>query len=79
MPTFDAYHIFRQRGEPHWSARLHRMVHDAPIPADEAVQCVATGLSCYVEVDGLQTAIEHLAQLGVTVNVQALEKGKRGM
>ncbi len=76
MPTFDAYHIFRQRGAPTWTARHHRMIFSDPIPADEAVQRVATGLSCYVEVDGLQTAIEHLAQLGVTVKIQAQGKGK---
>ncbi len=74
-----AYHIYKRQANEHWRARYHRMIFSDPIPADEAVQRVATGLSCYVEVDGLQTAIDHLAQLGVVVNVQALETGKRDM
>ena len=74
-----AYHIYRQPGEPNWRARYHQMIFSEPVPYDEAVQSVLGGHSCYVERDGLQTAIEHLAQLGVVVEVQAPTAGKRGM
>ncbi len=78
-PPVYAYHIYKRQANEHWRARYHRMIFSDPIPADEAVQRVATGLSCYVEADGLQTAIEHLAQLGVVVNVDTPGAGKRGM
>lgn len=77
MPTFDAYHIYKRPGASAWTARYHRMLFSDPLPADEAVQRVATGLSCYVVADGLQTAIEHLAQLGVVVETP--QTGKRGI
>ena len=73
-----AYHIHRRPGAPHWTARYHQMIFGVPIPADEAVQRVANGLSCYVEADGLQTVIEHLAQLDVTVNKETPQTSKRG-
>ena len=74
-----AYHIYKRQANEDWRARYHRMIFDDPISADEAVQRVATGLSCYVEANGQQTAIEHLAQLGVTVNVDTPGTSKRSM
>jgi hypothetical protein len=74
-----AYHIFLPPGEIAWAARYHRMIFSEPVPYDEAVQSVLGGHSCYVERDGLQTAIEHLATFGVTVNVDTPGAGKRGM
>ena len=74
-----AYHIYRQPGEPNWRARYHQMIFSEPVPYDEAVQSVLGGHSCYVERDGLQTAIEHLATFGVTVNVDTPGTSKRGV
>jgi len=78
-PPVYAYHIYKRQANEHWRARYHRMIFSEPVPYDEAVQSVLGGHSCYVERDGLQTAIEHLAQLGVTVNVDTPGTGKRGM
>lgn len=62
-----AYHIYQRPGEAHWRARYHRMIFSDPISVDEAVQRVIAGLSCYVERDGLKTAIEQLAAIGIKV------------
>lgn len=72
-----AYHIHKRPGDLHWTARYHRMIFSDPIPADEAVQRVASGLSCYVEANGLQEAIEQLAQLEITVMVDTPGTAKR--
>ncbi len=74
-----AYHILLPPGSTAWTAKMHRMIFSEPVPYDEAVQSVLGGHSCYVEVDGLQTAIEHLATFGVTVNVDTPGTSKRGM
>ncbi len=74
-----AYHILRRPGAPHWTARYHRMIFSDPIPAEEAVQKVAAGQSCYVERDGLETMIEQLAQLEITVTVDTPGTGKRSV
>lgn len=73
-----AYHIYKRQPNEHWRARYHQMIFGDPIPADEAVQRVASGLSCYVEANGLQSAIDQLAQLGVTVNKETPQTGRRG-
>lgn len=72
-----AYHIHRRPGAPHWTARYHRMIFSDPIPAEQAVQKVAKGQSCYVEANGLQEAIEQLAQLEITVMVDTPGTAKR--
>lgn len=76
-PPVYAYHIYKRQPNEHWRARYHRMIFGDPIPADEAVQKVATGLSCYVEAGGLQAAIDQLAQLDVVVVVEAPGTGRQ--
>lgn len=76
-PPVYAYHIYKRQPNEHWRARYHRMIFGDPIPADEAVQRVAAGQSCYVERDGLQEAIEQLAQLEITVMVDTPGTDKR--
>ena len=76
-PPVYAYHIYKRPANEHWRARYHRLIFREPVPYDEAVQSVLGGHSCYVEVDGLQTAIEQLEQLGVTVHEDTPGAGKR--